>query len=77
LDAQSPSHGIFPDNPDGAEGLRKQAAACRRLAAKARTKAGITSMSALADHFDEQARRADEAESASTSEHAGRQGDTR
>ncbi len=34
-------------------------------------------MSALADHFDEQARRADEAESASTSEHAGRQGDTR
>jgi hypothetical protein len=58
LNAQSPTE-IFPDNPDGAEGLRNQAAACRRLAGQARTSAGTSSMNALADHFDEQARRAD------------------
>ena len=58
LDAQPPSE-IFPENPDGPEGLRNQAAACRRLAARARTRAGTSSMNALADHFDEQARRAD------------------
>jgi hypothetical protein len=69
LDAQPPE--IFPDNPDGAEGLRNQAAACRRLAARARTRAGTSSMNALADHFDEQARRADAAESAKTAESAG------
>jgi hypothetical protein len=50
---------IFPDNPDGARGLRDQAAACRRLAGEARTKAGTTSMNALADRFDEQALRVD------------------
>jgi hypothetical protein len=55
---------IFPESPDGAEGLRNQAAACRRLAAQARTKAGTTSMTALADHFDEQAQRVDLAQSA-------------
>jgi hypothetical protein len=76
LDAQPPAE-IFPDNPDGAEGLRNQAAACRRLAAQARTRAGTTSMNALADHFDEQARRADAAESASTNESAGTRGVTR
>lgn len=54
-----PSTEIFPDGPDGAEGLRSQAAACRRLAAEARTQAGTTSMNALADHFDEQAQRLD------------------
>ena len=75
MDAQPPTE-IFPDNPDGAEGLRNQAAACRRLAAKARTKAGTTSMSALADHFDEQAKRAAEAESTSTGGNAGTQGVT-
>lgn len=48
---------ILPHSLDGAEGLRKQAAACRRLATKARTAAGTTSMTALADHFDGQARR--------------------
>ena len=58
MDAQPPIE-IFPDNPGGADGLRDQAAACRRLAAQARTRAGITSMNALADHFDEQARRAE------------------
>jgi len=67
LDAQPPTE-IFPDNPDGAAGLRNQAAACRRLAARARTGAGTSSMNALADHFDEQARRADAAESAITDE---------
>lgn len=54
------------DNPDGrrsggdtADSLREQAAACRRLAAAARTRAGTTSLDALADHFDEQARKLD------------------
>ena len=42
-----------------AEGLREQAAACRRLAANARTRAGRTSIEALGDHFDEQARKLD------------------
>lgn len=59
---------IFPDNPEGARGLRDQAAACRRLAAEARTKAGTTSMNALADHFDEQARRLDLAEPTGSAE---------
>ena len=54
---------IFRNNPDGARGLRDQAAACRRLAAEALTKAGMTSMNALADHFDEQARKIELAES--------------
>ena len=42
-----------------ADGLRDQAAACRRLATNARTRAGTTSLDALADHFDEQARKLD------------------
>jgi hypothetical protein len=57
---------IFPGNPDGAQGLRDQAAACRRLAADARTQAGTTSMNALADHFEEQAERLDLKELASS-----------
>jgi type IV secretory pathway VirB9-like protein len=61
VDSPEPTE-IFPVNPDGAEGLRDQAAACRRLAAQARTRAGNTSMTALAEHFDEQARRIDQAE---------------
>ena len=55
----------FYDTPErrldpriAAEGLREQAA-CRRLAAVARTRAGRTSIEALGDHFDEQARRLD------------------
>jgi hypothetical protein len=67
LDGQPPTE-IFSDNPDGAEGLRNQAAACRRLGAHVRTSAGTSSMNALADHFDEQARRADAAESTKTTE---------
>jgi len=48
---------IFPNNSEGVEGLRSQAAACRRLAMQARTTAGASSMTALADHFDDQATR--------------------
>ena len=44
---------------DSADDLREQAAACRRLAATARTRAGNSSLSALADHFDDQARKID------------------
>lgn len=42
-----------------ADGLREQAASCRRLAAAARTRSGMTSLQALGDHFDEQARKLD------------------
>jgi hypothetical protein len=44
---------------DTAGSLREQAAACRRLATAARTRAGTSSLNALADHFDEQARKLD------------------
>jgi len=67
LDVPSPTE-IFPDDPEGAVGLRKQSAACRRLAAEARTTAGTTSMEALADHFEEQARRLEQAEPTNTAE---------
>jgi hypothetical protein len=42
-----------------AAGLREQAASCRRLATAARTRSGMTSLQALGDHFDEQARKLD------------------
>jgi hypothetical protein len=53
-----------PDNPgsrktDTADGLREQAAACRRLSTQARTRAGIKALEALGDHFDDQARKID------------------
>ena len=76
MDGQPPIE-IFPDNPDGPEGLRNQAAACRRLATRARTRAGTSSMNALADHFDEQARRADTIGSGTSDGPAGQQGPTR
>ena len=44
---------------DAADGLREQAAACRRLAAAARTRSGRSSLGALADHFDAQAHKLD------------------
>jgi hypothetical protein len=44
---------------DTADGLREQAAACRRLSSKARTRAGTKALEALGDHFDEQARKLD------------------
>ena len=46
-------------NTEQAESLRSQAAACRRLATNSRTRTGRTSLEALADHFDEQARKLD------------------
>ena len=42
-----------------AEELREQAAACRRLAVNARTRAGTRALDALGDHFDDRARRLD------------------
>lgn len=42
-----------------AEALREQAAACRRLSVKARTRAGVKALEKLGDHFDEQARKID------------------
>jgi len=39
--------------------LREQAASCRRLAAAARTRSGMTSLNELGEHFDEQARKLD------------------
>jgi hypothetical protein len=44
---------------DAAEGLREQAASCRRLARRARTDAGSNALGALAEQFDTQARRMD------------------
>lgn len=54
--AASPIPGTEPDTPDS---LRSQAAACRRLSAAAQTRAGRTSLAALADHFDALAARLD------------------
>ena len=48
-----------PDPRVAAEAFREQAASCRRLASAARTRAGRTSIAALGDHFDEQARKLD------------------
>lgn len=44
---------------DTADSLREQAAACRRLSLKSRTRAGSNALQALGDHFDEQASRID------------------
>jgi hypothetical protein len=44
---------------DTADGLREQAAACRRLSSQARTRAGTKALEALGDHFDDQARKLD------------------
>lgn len=56
MNFESPSE-PRPDSRFAAEGLREQAASCRRLAAVARTRRGATSLNALGDHFDEQARK--------------------
>lgn len=42
-----------------ADGLREQAAACRRLSVKARTRVGVKALNELGDHFDKQARALD------------------
>jgi hypothetical protein len=54
-----PVDGARSERRQSADGLREQAASCRRLAATARTRSGTTSLNALADHFDEQARTLD------------------
>jgi hypothetical protein len=48
-----------PVDQAAAEGLREQAAACRRLAGAARTRAGRSSLNELADHFDREAMQVD------------------
>jgi hypothetical protein len=42
-----------------ADGLREQAAACRRLAVNARTRAGTKALDRLGDHLDDRARAID------------------
>jgi hypothetical protein len=44
---------------DAADELRKQAAACRRLARRASTPRGASALVAVADHFDADARHVD------------------
>lgn len=44
---------------DAADGLREQAASCRRLAKRARTPSGATALGAVAEQFDTDARRID------------------
>ena len=44
---------------DAADGLREQAASCRRLARRARTPSGSTALAAVAEQFDTDARRID------------------
>ena len=58
LDQQTPNSSRREDNADQ---LREQAAACRRLATQARTRAGGKALDALGDHFDERARKLDPA----------------
>jgi hypothetical protein len=49
----------LPASTDSAEQLREQAAACRRLALQARTRAGKKGLEGLGDHFDDRARKLD------------------
>jgi hypothetical protein len=44
---------------DAADALREQAAYCRRLAARARTRRGLSALNSVADQFDDDARRID------------------
>lgn len=44
---------------DAADGLREQAASCRRLAKRAVTANGSTALGAVAEQFDTDARRID------------------
>lgn len=48
-----------PSRAEAADGLREQAASCRRLATRARTRTGAGALNALADHYDAYARRLD------------------
>ena len=44
---------------EAADGLREQAASCRRLAKRARTNDGATALKTVAEQFDDDARRID------------------
>ncbi len=44
---------------EAAEQLREQAASCRRLAKRARTTSGLSALTAVAEQFDDDARRID------------------
>ena len=44
---------------EAAEHLREQAASCRRLAKRARTTSGLSALTAVAEQFDDDARRID------------------
>lgn len=44
---------------EAADGLREQAASCRRLARRARTPSGATALTTVAEQFDDDARRID------------------
>jgi hypothetical protein len=44
---------------EAAEELREQAASCRRLAKRARTTSGLYALTAVAEQFDDDARRID------------------
>jgi len=44
---------------EAADDLREQAASCRRLAGRARTRGGSTALETVAEHFDDDARRID------------------
>lgn len=44
---------------EAADGLREQAASCRRLARRARTRGGSSALAGAADQFDDDARRID------------------
>jgi len=48
-----------PTRAETADGLREQAASCRRLAGRACTARGATALKAAADQFDDDARRID------------------
>jgi hypothetical protein len=48
---------------DAADELREQAASCRRLAKRARTRSGSSALTAVAERFDDDARRIDPASS--------------
>jgi hypothetical protein len=48
-----------PNRHEAAEGLREQAASCRKLAVRARTESGSTALRTVAELFDKDARRID------------------
>jgi len=59
LDDLSNAGGAGTRRTQSADELREQAAACRRLANQARTRAGKKGLDALGDHFDDQASKLD------------------